>query len=87
MKKLSLPLMLLMFGFAEAKSIQNPIWYSISEKILAEAQDLIAPEAKTVKKVKSKSTVNKPDLRCVEKKKEIVLPTPEISLPTNGIKI
>ncbi len=84
MKKISLLAMCLMFGVAKADNIQNPIWYSISEKILAEAQEFIAPlSEQKVKKVKPKTTA-KPALRCVEKKKDIVLPTPEISLPANG---
>lgn len=84
MKKLSLLAVLLFCGMAQAKNIQNPIWYSISEKILAETQELLAPEreAKPIKKVKVKPA-NKQALRCVDKKKEINIQTP-VTLPANG---
>lgn len=84
MKKLSLLVVLLLCGTTQAKNIQNPIWYSLSEKILTETQELLAPEreAKPVKKVKVKPAT-KQALRCVDKKKEINIQAP-IALPADG---
>jgi len=88
MKKLAFTLLFLFSLSAYSKGIPTPFWYSISEKILTEAHQLITPEEtpspakpKKVQKVKPEST----PLKCTPKKENSILPTPFFTIKPDGM--
>ena len=89
MKKVILIIAIIASGSMYSNTIPGPFWYNISEKILAEAHQLISPEPlKTQAKVKTinAAKMTKSTLKC-EPKKEIVLPTPYFTITGNGMWI
>ncbi|HEX9980895.1 MAG TPA: hypothetical protein VGB50_10065 [Flavobacterium sp.] len=88
MKKLLLPVMLIVCGSLQSKEIPSPFWFSISEKILSETHQLINPEAKeSLSKAGKQKTVKaakaKINLKC--QKQELFLPNPMTMLSNSGI--
>ena len=66
-------------GVMNAKEIPSPFWFSISEKILTETQNLFNMEAREVTKVTKKKPVApkaKPSLTCEQDDPQITLPFP-----------
>ena len=87
MKKLSLLLILLLSVSMNAKSKHQgpgPFWYSISEKILNSAHQLISPDDNP-KPAKAKPKATKPVkvlLKCQPKQEKKIMPKPVFG---NGI--
>lgn len=88
MKKLAFSLLFLFSVSAYSKGIPTPFWYSISEKILTSAHQLITPDdepqlkpkVKVVQKVKPEAT----PLKCIPKKEKNILPTPSFTIKPDG---
>ena len=79
MKKLAFLFLFLLSVSAYSKGIPTPFWYSISEKILTGAHQLISPEDTPPAKPKVKIQKTKPEctpLKCTPKKENSILPTP-----------
>jgi hypothetical protein len=88
MKKLSLLLVFFLSVSLYAKEIPTPFWYSISEKILTGTHQLISPEDSPCKancKAKVKVKAIKVPLKCQPKREKNILPTPFITINTDGI--
>jgi hypothetical protein len=79
MKKLSLLFILLLSATSHAENIPGPFWYTLSEKILAETQQLFslddAPVKTPAKPKAKKSKVAAVPLKC-QPKKTSLLPNP-----------
>jgi hypothetical protein len=85
MKKLSLLLVLLLSVSMHAKGKHQgpgPFWYSISEKILNGAHQLISDDAPKATKVKPKAKPVKVPLKCQPKQEKKIMPKPVFG---NGI--
>ena len=92
MKKILLIIAIVASGSVYSNTIPGPFWYNISEKILAEAHQLIGPDAiemkNTTTKTKAVKTAKtaKNALKC-QPKKEIELPSPYLTITGNGMWI
>ena len=79
MKKCFVVAVLLVSGITNAKEIPSPFWFSISEKILTETQNLFNSDVKEVAKVTKKKPVvtkAKSPLTCEQDEQQVTLPFP-----------
>ncbi|RZJ29027.1 MAG: hypothetical protein EOO48_08505 [Flavobacterium sp.] len=88
MKKLAFAILFLFSVTSYGKGIPTPFWYSISEKILNGAHQLISDDVPLPAKPKIKTQKLKGEctpLKCIPKKEKSILPTPFFTIKADGM--